>query len=94
MTGTIAPNHVQTEFVHHIELSRLVSLFQRLINLHKLFLFRHINASTQFILRVCFKIHNYEPSMQYFNEWWKQLFGESEGKDFKGIYPSECQLHN
>ncbi len=24
---------------------------------------------------------NYEPSMQYFNEWWKQLFGESEGKD-------------
>ena len=35
---------------------------------------------------------NYEPSMQYFNEWWKQLFGESEGKDFKGIYP--CQLHN
>ena len=30
---------------------------------------------------------NYEPSMQYFNEWWKQLFGESEGKDFKGIYP-------
>ena len=28
---------------------------------------------------------NYEPSMQYFNEWWKQLYGESEGKDFKGI---------
>ena len=26
---------------------------------------------------------NYEPSMQYFNEWWKQLYGESEGKDFK-----------
>ena len=25
---------------------------------------------------------NYEPSMQYFNEWWKQLYGESEGKDF------------
>ncbi|EFU84665.1 glucose-6-phosphate isomerase [Staphylococcus lugdunensis] len=33
---------------------------------------------------------NYEPSMQYFNEWWKQLFGESEGKDFKGIYPSSA----
>ena len=32
----------------------------------------------------------YEPSMQYFNEWWKQLFGESEGKDFKGIYPSSA----
>ena len=33
---------------------------------------------------------NYEPSLQYFNEWWKQLFGESEGKDFKGIYPSSA----
>ncbi len=33
---------------------------------------------------------NYEPSMQYFNEWWKQLLGESEGKDFKGIYPSSA----
>jgi len=33
---------------------------------------------------------NYDPSMQYFNEWWKQLFGESEGKDFKGIYPSSA----
>ncbi len=28
--------------------------------------------------------------MQYFNEWWKQLYGESEGKDFKGIYPSSA----
>lgn len=35
---------------------------------------------------------NYEPSMQYFNEWWKQLFGESEGKDFKGIYPSSANF--
>ncbi len=33
---------------------------------------------------------NYEPSLQYFNEWWKQLFGESEGKDLKGIYPSSA----
>ena len=33
---------------------------------------------------------NYEPSLQYFNEWWKQLFGESEGKDQKGIYPSSA----
>lgn len=33
---------------------------------------------------------NFEPSMQYFNEWWKQLFGESEGKDYKGIYPSSA----
>lgn len=30
----------------------------------------------------------YEPSMQYFAEWWKQLFGESEGKDGKGIFPT------
>ncbi len=30
----------------------------------------------------------YEPSNQLFNEWWKQLYGESEGKDQKGIYPS------
>ena len=30
----------------------------------------------------------YEPSLQYFNEWWKQLFGESEGKDGKGLFPS------
>ena len=37
-----------------------------------------------------YETFNYEPSMQYFNEWWKQLFGESEGKDFKGIYPSSA----
>lgn len=30
----------------------------------------------------------YEPALQMFTEWWKQLFGESEGKDGKGIYPS------
>ena len=30
---------------------------------------------------------NYEPKMHYFTEWWKQLFGESEGKDNKGILP-------
>ena len=30
----------------------------------------------------------YEPKLQYFIEWWKQLYGESEGKDFKGIFPS------
>ena len=33
---------------------------------------------------------NYEPSLSYFNEWWKQLYGESEGKDYKGIYPSSA----
>ncbi len=31
---------------------------------------------------------NYEPKMHYFTEWWKQLFGESEGKDNKGLFPS------
>ncbi|WP_117169020.1 glucose-6-phosphate isomerase [Paraliobacillus sediminis] len=35
---------------------------------------------------------NYEPSLQYFSEWWKQLFGESEGKDYKGIYPSSANF--
>ena len=30
---------------------------------------------------------NYEPKMAYFTEWWKQLFGESEGKNKKGIFP-------
>lgn len=31
---------------------------------------------------------NYEPSLHFFTEWWKQLFGESEGKDGKGIFPA------
>ena len=31
---------------------------------------------------------NYDPELQYFTEWWKQLFGESEGKDGKGIFPA------
>jgi len=31
---------------------------------------------------------NYEPSMYYFGQWWKQLFGESEGKENKGIFPT------
>ena len=31
---------------------------------------------------------NYEPELQYFTEWWKQLYGESEGKDGKGIFPA------
>lgn len=35
---------------------------------------------------------NYEPSLQYFSEWWKQLFGESEGKDQRGIYPSSANF--
>ena len=35
---------------------------------------------------------NYEPSLLYFNEWWKQLFGESEGKDLKGIFPAAASF--
>lgn len=31
---------------------------------------------------------NYEPQLHYFNEWWKQLYGESEGKDGKGLFPA------
>ncbi len=31
---------------------------------------------------------NYEPKLHYFAEWWKQLYGESEGKDQKGIFPA------
>ena len=37
---------------------------------------------------------SYEPSMVYFNEWWKQLYGESEGKDGKAIIPIKRLLLN
>ena len=37
-------------------------------------------------------IMTYEPKMHYFIEWWKQLFGESEGKEQKGIYPSGAEF--
>lgn len=35
---------------------------------------------------------NYEPGLHYFSEWWKQLFGESEGKDNKGIFPASVDF--
>ena len=35
---------------------------------------------------------NYEPSLHYINEWWKQLYGESEGKNQKGIFPAAVDL--
>lgn len=35
---------------------------------------------------------NYEPKLHYFTEWWKQLYGESEGKDQKGIFPAGVDL--
>jgi len=37
-------------------------------------------------------LENYEPRLQYLAEWWKQLTGESEGKDQKGIYPSSANF--
>lgn len=37
-------------------------------------------------------LENYEPTMAMFAEWWKQLAGESEGKDQKGIYPSSANF--
>ncbi len=40
----------------------------------------NLNKNTEILV-------NYEPKMHYFTEWWKQLFGESEGKDNKGILP-------
>ena len=35
---------------------------------------------------------NYEPKLHYMTEWWKQLYGESEGKDLKGIFPAGVDL--
>ena len=37
-------------------------------------------------------VANYEPSLHYVSEWWKQLFGESEGKDQKAIFPAAVDL--
>ena len=37
-------------------------------------------------------LENYEPTLRMFGEWWKQLMGESEGKDQKGIYPSSANF--
>ena len=37
-------------------------------------------------------VANYEPSLHYVGEWWKQLYGESEGKDNKGIFPAAVDL--
>ncbi len=37
-------------------------------------------------------IANFQPKLHYFAEWWKQLYGESEGKDNKGIFPAACDF--
>ena len=44
-------------------------------------LYNKMNKTTEILV-------NYEPKMHYFTEWWKQLYGESEGKDNKGIFPA------
>lgn len=43
-------------------------------------LYNKMNKTTEILV-------NYEPKMHYFTEWWKQLYGESEGKENKGIFP-------
>ncbi len=35
---------------------------------------------------------NFQPKLHYFSEWWKQLYGESEGKDGKGVFPASCDF--
>lgn len=35
---------------------------------------------------------NFQPKLHFISEWWKQLFGESEGKDNKGIFPASCDF--
>jgi len=35
---------------------------------------------------------NYEPALHFFNEWWKQLYGESEGKEGKGLFPASVEF--
>lgn len=50
-------------------------------------------AVARFVLQQKFPVElmvQYEPQMRMFNEWWKQLAGESEGKNGKGVYPSSA----
>lgn len=35
---------------------------------------------------------NYEPQLHYVSEWWKQLYGESEGKENKGLFPASVDF--
>ena len=44
-------------------------------------LYNKMNKTTEILV-------NYEPKMHYFTEWWKQIYGESEGKENKGIFPA------
>jgi len=53
-------------------------------------------AATRYLLYTKGKkieiLANYQPKLHFIAEWWKQLFGESEGKDKKGIYPASVDL--
>ena len=53
-------------------------------------------AATRYALYAAGKkieiLANYQPKLHFIAEWWKQLFGESEGKDAKGIYPASVDL--
>ena len=53
-------------------------------------------AATRFALYQAGKkieiLANYQPKLHFVAEWWKQLYGESEGKDLKGIYPASVDL--
>ena len=47
------------------------------------------------LYQACKKIEimvNYQPKLHFFSEWWKQLYGESEGKDLKGIFPASVDF--
>ncbi|MFH1093929.1 MAG: glucose-6-phosphate isomerase [Candidatus Omnitrophota bacterium] len=50
---------------------------------------RHILYKKGKVIEVLSSFH---PSLHYLGEWWKQLFGESEGKDGKGIFPAACEF--
>ena len=50
---------------------------------------RNILYRKGYLTELC---ENYEPNLRMFSEWWKQLMGESEGKDQKGIYPSSANF--
>ena len=50
------------------------------------------NAEREAVDKAIEILVNYEPKMHYFTEWWKQLYGESEGKDGKGIYVASASF--
>ncbi|MXR33552.1 glucose-6-phosphate isomerase [Mesomycoplasma hyopneumoniae] len=51
--------------------------------LFRFLMYKNFNYKTEILI-------SYEPFLIYFNEWWKQLFGESEGKNLKGLFPASA----